>query len=80
LKTLVLVDDKAQNRRLRRPKLRLLTLDSLILTIPLDLELMEALMSASENRLPCYSVVLEPVRVWRVVYVLNNRYRMLLLK
>jgi len=60
-------------------KLGRLTLDSLLLTIPLDLEVKEALMGASEDLLPCYSVMLDHVSVWRAVYVLRNRFSMVFL-
>ena len=55
-------------------KLRLLTLDSLVLTLPLDLDVIDALMIASEDRLPHYFVMLELVSVCRAVSVLNIRY------
>ena len=50
-------------------------MDSLLLTIPLDLEVMEVVVYVWEL-FTCNYLVLELVSIWLVVCVLNPRYSM----
>jgi len=53
-------------------------LDSLLRATPLDLEVMEVLVRATENCVPCVYLVLGWVSIWRVVRIVNTRYSMIM--